>query len=94
MTFRVCRCPDCRGTGECAQCKGSGKLGASIENVTLNKDSAFYPELSELQKDAKRVIRQASELTKMNPKRAGSYRIQLESTLKSINLLAEEACEV
>lgn len=74
----------------CPECSGRGKIDGRIEHLKLDKSSEHYEELLELQKDAKRAIRQASKLKELNPARAESYDIQLAGTLEAINRLAEK----
>lgn len=87
-----CECEECEGTGEieCPECEGQGTFEGSIETIYLEKSVNNYEELSELQKDAKRVIRQAAQLKQMNPARAESYDAQLKATLAVINQEADE----
>jgi hypothetical protein len=85
------KCETCDGTGECPECQGSGKIqGLPIEQMRLDKWEKHYEELKELQADAKRVIRQAEELTALKPDRADLYRGQLAVCLLKINRQAEK----
>jgi hypothetical protein len=52
-----------------------------------------YEELIELQKDARRVIRQAERLKIMNPNRSDSYEAQLKATLFVIDGQADAAAK-
>lgn len=91
-----CECRECSGSGEipCLECDGQGTYECSIENITLEKTVKNYDELTEIQKDAKRVIRQAMQLKAMNPARAESYDAQLKATLFVINGQAEAASKL
>lgn len=90
-----CQCSKCRGSGliPCPECDGEGTYDGSIEAVTLPKTAKNYAELAELQKDAKRAIRQTALLKSINPARAASYDAQLEATLRVINSQAEDAAK-
>ena len=90
-----CQCEECRGRGtiECPECNGRGEWDGSIENITLEKSMHNYDELLELQRDAKRVIRQAQRLTELNPQRGDSYSEQLKGCLFVINGQAEKAAK-
>ena len=57
--------------------------------MTLNKTGPHFAELKELQEDAERVIRQATELSKLTPARSDSYAAQLKATLFVINAEAD-----
>ena len=82
-----CKCKNCQGSGQvdCNQCDGTGVSEDSIEKAVLNKNMENYDELKELQADARRVIGQATELSKINPGRAGAYADQLKGCLFIIN---------
>lgn len=86
-----CDCKRCDGMGEieCPECDGSGEFDDSIETVRLHKTMKGYEELVELQKDARRVRRQAERLIELNPARSGSYNEQLVATLAVINSQAD-----
>jgi hypothetical protein len=90
-----CTCKECNGNGEipCPECDGQGTYEVSIETITLEKTVKNYDELSEIQKDAKRVIRQAAKLKELNPARGDSYDAQLKATLFVINGQAEAAAK-
>lgn len=91
-----CECRECRGSGEipCPECDGQGTYEGSIETITLEKTVKNYDELAEIQRDAKRVIRQAAQLKAMKPERAESYDAQLKTTLFVINGQAEAAAKL
>ena len=86
-----CECRECRGSGEipCPECDGQGTYEGSIETITLEKTADNYDELVEIQRDARRVIRQTAQLKAMKPERAESYDAQLRATLFVINGQAE-----
>lgn len=88
-----CNCEECQGNGTvpCPECDGQGTYEGSIEKITLVKTMENYDELAELQKDAKRVTRQAERLMEMNPARKESYTEQLKGCLSVINGQAEKA---
>lgn len=88
-----CDCQECNGRGEitCPECDGQGTHERAIEDATLEKTVKNYDELLVIQRDAKRVIRQAAQLKVMNPERAESYDAQLKATLFVINKQAEAA---
>ena len=92
-----CDCPHCNGTGSirCPDCGGNGALYIGIEKVDLHlhRKNKNHTELVELQGDAKRVIRQAAELTELKPNYAESYKRQLGATLAKINLQATALLE-
>lgn len=87
-----CNCKRCDGEGtiECPECSGSGEWEVDIQEARLTDSMPVYAQLVELKGDAQRVIRQAAELSKMNPARAKSYESQLAATLKAINREASE----
>ena len=74
----------------CTECDGRGTWIGSIETITLDRAMDKYDELLELQKDAKRVIRQASKLKELRPERSQSYDEQLRGCLFVINGQAEK----
>ena len=89
-----CTCKECHGTGKttCYECDGLGETGKNIEETIL--DPRFhknYSELVELQRDAKRCIKQAAELCEVNPSRKQSYNEQLKGCLEIINQQATKA---
>lgn len=90
-----CDCKECGGTGEvtCPECNGHGHVDGAIEDIRLERNLESYDELLELQKDAKRVIRQADVLKKLRPRHAASYEAQLDATLEVINAQARAVAE-
>ncbi len=90
-----CECELCRGNGEitCPECNGCGTYYGNIEDFKLERSMHNYEELVELQKDAKRVIRQATRLKDIRPNRSKSYDAQLSATLFIINGEAERAAK-
>jgi hypothetical protein len=90
-----CECESCGGTGEitCPECDGGGTYYGDIETFRLERNMHNYDELLELQKDAKRVIRQSQRLIEMKPDRTASYQAQLKATLSIINSQAERAAK-
>ena len=85
-----CNCERCEGNGQitCLDCDGQGTVDQGIEFVDLKPQMTGYAELVELQKDARRVRRQAEQLIAANPARRDSYAAQLESCLKEIDAQA------
>lgn len=77
----------------CLECGGNGSYIGNIESVNLKKFMRNYDELLDLQKDAKRVIKQAAQLCEMKPERGECYNEQLRVTLLVINRQAERAAE-
>lgn len=90
-----CECKTCRGNGEipCPKCDGAGTYYGDIQSFKLERNMQNYEELIELQKDAKRVIRQAGRLIEMKPDREESYNAQLKATLFVINSQADRAAK-
>lgn len=90
-----CTCKECHGSGaiECPDCSGTGTYEHGIDSVKLDRESGNFGELSELQKDARRVIRQAEQLAKLKPERSERYKKQLSAVLRSINKQADELRE-
>lgn len=86
-----CTCQECQGRGriECPECDGTGEVRSAIERAELDSSMTGYAELVELQKDARRCIKQAEELSKLNPTRAAAYNEQLVATLGTIDRQAE-----
>ena len=86
-----CDCEACQGTGqiECPECDGTGTDETSIVNIKLNKDDPRHDALMEIQTDALRARQQTDALCKMKPHRAGSYHLQLRSTLLILNREAD-----
>lgn len=86
-----CTCQECQGRGriECPECAGTGEVRSTIERVALDSAMTGYAELVELQKDARRCIKQAEELRKVNPARAAAYDEQLVAALSTIDRQAE-----
>ncbi len=78
---------------ECDQCDGTGEFTGGIADIKLDKSLDNYEELAELQKDAKRVIKQANTLAEINPARRGSYLDQLKGCLDSIDRQVEKLTE-
>jgi DnaJ-class molecular chaperone len=94
-----CECEECRGTGriECPECNGRGQwarpMDSGIEHLKLERSMHNYEELVELQKDAKRCMKQAAKLSELNPARKDSYAEQLRGCLFVINGQAEKAAK-
>jgi hypothetical protein len=87
-----CSCDYCGGTGRvsCYECGGQGEWEGGIETIKLDRCDKHFEELSELQRDARRVNDQAKRLKELRPHRAQSYDEQLEATLVIINHQADE----
>ncbi len=90
-----CTCENCDGDGvvECDDCNGKGKTEMPIQNAILDHLHPKYDELLELQKDAKRAIKQCNELKDMRPDRIDSFNQQLVVTLTEINRQADKLSE-
>lgn len=87
-----CTCSTCNGSGrvQCYDCDGSGYDEISIRYKKLSCLDKHFEELSELQKDAKRIASQADRLKLLRPNRAKSYERQYEVTLAEIDRQADE----
>ena len=90
-----CVCEECRGDGTitCPECDGVGGINGDIQNITLYRNIKNYNELVEIQKDARRVVKQAERLKIINPRRSESYEAQLKATLLVINAEADKAAK-
>ena len=88
-------CDYCGGSGRvaCDDCDGQGEREIDIVTMKIDRWSKNYDELIEIQKDAKRVIKQAERLKELRPSRSVSYDEQLRATLFVINAQAEEAAK-
>ncbi len=86
-----CSCEECRGDGTitCPECDGQGTVEGSIEIISLRPNLKNFDDLMEVQRDAKRVIRQAERLKSLIPHRSDSYEAQLKATLFVINAEAD-----
>lgn len=87
-----CDCKRCDGSGEivCPDCGGDGGRDVPIQRVVLKTDNPNFYDLSELRKDAIRIMRQAEQLRKLNPERAQTYTEQELACLTEINRQANE----
>lgn len=87
-----CTCQECSGRGRinCPECEGSGQGIYAIDRICLDKSMPGYTQLVELQRDALRCIKQAEQLTRLNPFREASYHEQLSGCLAVINKQAED----
>lgn len=76
---------------DCNDCDGDGDVEGDISDIKLEPHMHNYSELVELQRDAKRVIKQAAKLCELRPERQESYDAQLRATIWIINQQAERA---
>jgi len=84
MQHHSCKRCDGEGQIQCPVCDGRGTRDVPIQDAKFDGTEEHCEELYALQDDARRAIRQAEELSRIQPARADSYTRQLESVLEEI----------